>query len=74
VIVVFWLIGRVIVVPRVAATKQTSYGEGTRILAGGTTPFVATPAGERARLDGSANVVAEQHDDDLVRTIDGTGT
>ena len=31
----FWLIGRVFVVPRVAATKQTSYGEGTRILADG---------------------------------------
>jgi dolichyl-phosphate-mannose--protein O-mannosyl transferase len=74
VFVVFWWIGRVVVVPRLAAGKQTSYADGTRILTGDASPFVEIAGGVRARLDGSATVLAEQRDDDLVRTIDGAGT
>jgi dolichyl-phosphate-mannose--protein O-mannosyl transferase len=74
VFVLFWLIGRAVVVPRVAAGKQTSYADGTRILTGDAVPVVVTPADAQARLDGSATVLAEERDDDLVRTVDGAGT
>ena len=74
VFVLFWLIGRAVVVLRVAAGKQTSYADGTRILTGDGVPVVVTPADAQARLDGSATVLAEERDDDLVRTVDGAGT
>ncbi len=74
VFVLFWLIGRVVLVPRAARQRQTSYADGTRIVTAGAAPIVVSPAGARAKLDGSAGLLAEERDDDLVRRLDGAGT
>jgi Gpi18-like mannosyltransferase len=70
----FWLIGRAGVVPRVAAGRETSYADGTRVRNAVASAVVITPDGAQARLDGSATVLSEERDGELARTIDGAGT
>jgi len=71
VLVLFWLAGRVLVVPRAARGSETSYADGTRVLAD--PPRVVTPHDDEMKLDARAKPLRAR-DGELLRTIDARGT
>ena len=72
VLVLFWLAGRVLVVPRFARGSETSYADGTRVLAD------ADCASSRRRTKscalGARTKPLRSRDGELARTIDADGT
>jgi dolichyl-phosphate-mannose--protein O-mannosyl transferase len=73
VVVLFWLIARVLVVPRVARGSETSYADGTRVATGDAAPRVVTPENDVLAPAGRTKPMRSD-DGDLVRTIDAAGT
>jgi Gpi18-like mannosyltransferase/predicted membrane-bound dolichyl-phosphate-mannose-protein mannosyltransferase len=71
VFVLFWLAGRVLVVPRFARGTETSYADGTRVL--DAPPQVVTPQDDVLALGARAKPLRSR-DGELQRTIDGDGT
>lgn len=72
--VLFWLVGRTVVVPRIEpAAPVTSFADGTRLLATPRGTEVVTLDGEQAELGGRKQVLAREQDE-LRRTVDGAGT
>ncbi|HWT04271.1 MAG TPA: phospholipid carrier-dependent glycosyltransferase, partial [Xanthomonadales bacterium] len=71
VLVLFWLAGRVLVVPRVARGTETSYPDGTRVL--DAPPRVVTPQDEELALNARTKPL-KSRDGDLTRTVDADGT
>jgi dolichyl-phosphate-mannose--protein O-mannosyl transferase len=73
VLMLFWLVGRLVVVPRVGArARETAYADGTRVIAEGAQLRALTPereialgAGKRATLDDEG---------ELRRTLESDGT
>ncbi len=72
VLVLFWLVGRVLVVPRFARGSETSYADGTRVLAGGAALRLVTPQDEE--LAPARRMKPLQSDGELERTVDAAGT
>ncbi len=73
VLVLFWLVGRLIVAPRFGRVRETSYADGTRVLAAAAAARAVTPEDEELRLGARAKPLRRQ-DGDLLRTIDANGT
>ncbi|MEA2784955.1 MAG: dolichyl-phosphate-mannose-protein mannosyltransferase [Candidatus Eremiobacteraeota bacterium] len=71
VIVLFWLIGRVLVAPRFSGDIETSYPDGTRVLA--VPPRIVTPNDDEIPLNARAKP-SRTKDGDLLRTVGGDGT
>ena len=72
VLALFWLAGRVLVVPRFGRGSETSYPDGTRVLAGDPDPRLVTPHDDELPLPARANPLRSR-DGDLTRTVDATG-
>ncbi|HEV3089005.1 MAG TPA: glycosyltransferase family 39 protein, partial [Candidatus Elarobacter sp.] len=75
-LVLFWLLARVVVVPRVAAAREVSYAEGTRVLDDVSSRTLATAEGDLVSLGGSSRkpLFSAETGDGLKRTIDRDGT
>jgi Gpi18-like mannosyltransferase/predicted membrane-bound dolichyl-phosphate-mannose-protein mannosyltransferase len=71
VLVLFWLAGRVLVVPRAARLSETSYPDGTRVLAD--PPRAVTLQDQELALSERAKPL-KSREGDLVRTVDADGT
>jgi dolichyl-phosphate-mannose--protein O-mannosyl transferase len=74
-LVLFWLVARVVVVPRFTDAADVSYADGTRVLDDGRSRAAATPEGEALALGGSSRKpLFSAQDDGLKRTLDREGT
>ncbi|MBV8368161.1 MAG: glycosyltransferase family 39 protein, partial [Candidatus Eremiobacteraeota bacterium] len=74
-LVLFWLIARTVVVPRVTAAAEVSYADGTRVIDDGPARAAATPEGEELPLGGSSRKpLFSVQSDGLKRTLDREGT
>jgi len=71
VLVLFWLVGRVFVVPRAARDPETSYPDGTRVLA--EPPLAVTLQDEELALSPRAKPL-KSRDGGLARTVGADGT
>ena len=71
VLVLFWLAGRIFVVPRFSRATETSYADGTRVLVD--PPRVVTPQDDEIALGARAKSVTDR-DGELLRTVDARGT
>ncbi len=73
VLVVFWLAGRALVVPRFVRARETSYADGTRVRADGSPSMLITPQHEELTLRARMKPVVSS-EGELQRTVDGAGT
>jgi dolichyl-phosphate-mannose--protein O-mannosyl transferase len=73
VLVLFWLAGRVLVVPRFGRGTETSYADGTRVLAGDDGVRLVTPQDESVPPAARAKPL-RSGEDELTRTVDADGT